>query len=274
MSRGEQQPSPMTEHCHLLGTAGTGAHLGMGTAMGTGTRHKILWLPRTPLPAVTPQDNDGETLGEGHWHGGSQSVTEGGWPWLLGGHMRSTLHPFGPASSPLAAYGMALRFQIKGKASKPQHQTLRAVLGSRAGSLSHSLPRQPPQGKLRYAHGISTDGWRHKRDGSLHSAALGHDVPNHTTPLSPCLHQHEASTRQPQPRIVILAVFQPQQDGCILPARLPPRGAPGSAGGSWPPEHGADVGLTDEFGFSSWGVLFFPCWFPFSTLTPWPRGLG
>lgn len=36
VTRGDQQPSPMTEHCHLLGTAGTGAHPRMETAMGTG----------------------------------------------------------------------------------------------------------------------------------------------------------------------------------------------------------------------------------------------
>lgn len=79
VTRGEQQPSPMTEHCHLLGTAGTGAHPGMGTAVETGTWHRIPWLSRTPLPAVTPQDNDQETLGDGHWDGGNHSVTEGGW---------------------------------------------------------------------------------------------------------------------------------------------------------------------------------------------------
>lgn len=78
VTRGEQQPSPTTEHCHLLGTAGTGAYPGMGTAMGTGTWHRIPWLSRTPLPAVTPQDNDQETLGDGHWDGGNHSVTEGG----------------------------------------------------------------------------------------------------------------------------------------------------------------------------------------------------
>lgn len=178
--------------------------------------------------------------------------------------------PFSPASSPLAGYGMALGFQTRGKASKPQHQALRAVLGRRAKSESHSFTL----GKLRHTHSTLKEGWRHKRDGSPHSPALGHSIPNHTTPLSPCLHEHEATTRRPQPWIVVLAAPQPWPDGCILPARLPPCSAPGCAGGSWPSEHGADVGLTGEFGFLSWGVLFFPCWLPFSALTPWPCGLG
>lgn len=273
VTRGDQRSSPMTEHCHLLGTAGTGAHprmeTALGTAPGTGSSGSLAPLsPRRHLrttikkPSVMDPGMVAATVRQKEGGHGCGVPTRA-----------APCTPLGPASSPLAACAMALQFQTRGITSKPQDQALRAVLGSRAGSLSHSLPRSPPgetEAHSQHTHrGLEAQErwvsplpsfrpWRPK-------------PPRPLCPLSP----PARGRHSPAPALDRCPGSVPAPAGWLHPS-CPPASPQCPRLCRWlmAPEHGADVELTGEFGFSSWGVLFFPCWLPFSALTPWPRGLG
>lgn len=113
----------MTEHCHLLGTVGMGAQLGMGTR----TRHGHPQPSRTPLPAVTLQGREQEALGDGPWDGGGCRVT-GGRVAVAAGWLHP--QPGAPSSAPAQhlppprpqLMGEASGFPARGKKNLKTHQ--------------------------------------------------------------------------------------------------------------------------------------------------------
>lgn len=125
----------MTEHCHLLGTVGMGAQLGMGTR----TRHGHPQPSRTPLPAVTLQGREQEALGDGPWDGGGCRVTGGrvavaaGWLHPQPGARCSVPAQHLPPPAP-NLWGRPQAFQPEEKKSKnPSTKQPGAMLGRRAG---------------------------------------------------------------------------------------------------------------------------------------------
>lgn len=273
----------MTEHCHLLGTAGTGAHPGTATGAGTTTGHP--WLSRTPLPAVTLQGDERRALSDGPRGGGGWGGDrrEGGCAWrVTDGRVAVPAERLrGLCSAPAQCLASP---QLEGRpwAFQPQEKHLKTTpkhpgaMGRRTGCLSllgtagtPSQPRCPARhrGKLRHAHSEPEERWRHKSLCSpLHSFRLSQTCPH--CPLSlPALGKSPWSQWR-----LSCASSTPAPAGWSHPSC--PAASPQCHGLRRQLLHPPGTELTLEsgtFGFSSCGFLFF-----IARFLPllWPRGLS
>lgn len=273
----------MTEHCHLLGTAGTGAHPGTATGAGTTTGHP--WLSRTPLPAVTLQGDERRALSDGPRGGG-------GW----GGDRREGVCAWRVTDGRVAVPAERLRGlcsapaqclaspQLEGRpwAFQPEEKYLKptpkhpGAMGRRTGCLSllgtagtPSQPRCPARhrGKLRHAHSEPEERWRHKSLCSpLHSFRLSQTCPH--CPLSlPALGKSplvavaaQLCGRHPSPGRMVASFLS----RCLPAVPRAPPAAPS------PPGHRADVGVWHVWVFFL-RIFVFHRSLPSSALAPWPQ---